>query len=35
MKAYMDILLCSNGQHYTGSTNNLEKRVAQHQNGEG
>jgi putative endonuclease len=35
MKGYMYILLCSNGQYYTGSTNDLEKRLAQHQNGEG
>ena len=31
----MYILLCSNGQYYTGSTIDLEKRLAQHQNGEG
>ncbi len=35
MKGYMYILLCSNGQYYTGSTNNIEVRLAQHQNGEG
>lgn len=35
MKGYMYILLCSNGQYYIGSTNDLEKRLAQHQNGEG
>ncbi len=35
MKGYLYILLCSNGQYYTGSTNDLEKRLAQHQNGEG
>ncbi len=35
MKGYMYILLCSNGQYYTGSTNNIEIRLAQHQNGEG
>jgi putative endonuclease len=35
MKGYMYILHCSNGQYYTGSTNDLEKRLAQHQNGEG
>jgi putative endonuclease len=35
MKGYMYILLCSNGKFYTGSTNNLEKRIQQHQNGEG
>ena len=31
----MYILLCSNGSYYTGSTNNLELRLKQHQNGEG
>ncbi|MFA5818142.1 MAG: GIY-YIG nuclease family protein [Bacteroidales bacterium] len=31
----MYILLCSNGQYYTGSTNDLEKRLAQHKNCEG
>lgn len=31
----MYILLCSDGSYYTGSTNNLELRIAQHQNGEG
>lgn len=31
----MYILLCSNGCYYTGSTNNLERRLAEHQNGEG
>ena len=31
----MYILLCSNGQYYTGSTNNLERRLTEHQNGEG
>lgn len=35
MKGYMYILLCSNGQYYTGSTNNLERRLTEHQNGEG
>jgi len=35
MKGYMYILLCSNGSYYTGSTNNLELRLKQHQNGEG
>ena len=35
MKGYMYILLCSNGKFYTGSTNNLEKRIEQHRNGEG
>ena len=31
----MYILLCSNGQYYTGSTNNVERRLAQHREGEG
>ena len=35
MKGYMYILLCSDGSYYTGSTNNLELRIAQHQAGEG
>jgi putative endonuclease len=35
MKGYMYILLCSNGQYYTGSTNDLERRMVQHNNGEG
>ena len=28
-------MLCSDDSYYTGSTNNLELRLAQHQNGEG
>ena len=35
MRGYMYILLCSDGSYYTGSTNNLELRLAQHKNGEG
>jgi putative endonuclease len=35
MGGYMYILECSNGQYYTGSTKNLEMRLAQHQAGEG
>jgi putative endonuclease len=35
MKGYMYILRCANGYYYTGSTKNLELRLAQHQNGEG
>ena len=35
MKGYMYILLCSNGKYYTGSTNDLDKRLAQHQSGNG
>jgi len=35
MKGYMYILECSDGSYYTGSTNDLEHRIKQHQNGEG
>jgi putative endonuclease len=35
MKGYMYILECSDGSYYTGSTNDLECRLEQHQNGEG
>lgn len=35
MRGYMYILLCANGSYYTGSTIDLERRLAQHQNGEG
>ncbi len=35
MKGYMYILLCSDGSYYIGSTNNLELRLQQYQNGEG
>ncbi|MCK9449830.1 MAG: GIY-YIG nuclease family protein [Bacteroidales bacterium] len=35
MKAYMYILECSDGSYYTGSTINLERRLLQHQRGEG
>ena len=31
----MYILLCSNGKYYTGSTNDLDKRMQEHQIGEG
>ncbi len=31
----MYILQCSDDSYYTGSTNNLELRLAQHQSGEG
>ena len=31
----MYILLCSNGKYYTGSTKDIEKRLSQHQAGEG
>ena len=29
------ILLCANGQYYVGSTENLERRLKEHQNGTG
>ncbi len=35
MKGYMYILECSDGSYYTGSTIDLERRLAQHQAGEG
>ena len=35
MKAYVYILKCNDGSYYTGSTNNLERRIMEHQNGEG
>jgi len=35
MKGYMYILLCCDGSYYTGSTIDLELRIAQHQRGEG
>jgi putative endonuclease len=35
MKGYMYILLCSNGNYYTGSTTDLERRLEEHQNGAG
>ena len=35
MKGYTYILKCSNGHYYVGSTDNLEKRIQEHQNGEG
>ena len=34
-KGYMYILECSDGSYYTGSTKYLEKRLSQHQAGEG
>jgi putative endonuclease len=34
-KGWMYILMCADGSYYTGSTNNLELRLAQHQVGEG
>lgn len=35
MNGWMYILECSDGSYYVGSTNNLELRLMQHQNGEG
>ncbi len=35
MRGYMYILECEDGTYYTGSTNNLELRFAQHQSGLG
>lgn len=35
MKGYLYILLCSNGQYYTGSTTDLERRLSEHNSGEG
>ena len=35
MKAWLYILLCADGSYYTGSTNTLPLRLAQHQAGEG
>ncbi len=35
MKGYVYILKCSDGSYYTGSTNNLEIRLWEHQNGLG
>ncbi|MCA1752588.1 MAG: GIY-YIG nuclease family protein [Cryomorphaceae bacterium] len=35
MKGWMYILTCNDFSYYTGSTNDLELRVRQHQNGEG
>ncbi len=34
-RGYTYILQCSNGKYYTGSTKSLERRLWQHQNGEG
>jgi len=35
LKSYMYILKCADESFYTGSTKDLERRLAQHQNGEG
>ena len=33
--AASSVLLCANGQYYVGSTENLERRLKEHQNGTG
>lgn len=33
--AYLYILECADGSYYTGSTKDLEKRIAEHQTGKG
>jgi putative endonuclease len=35
MKGWMYILECSDGSYYTGSTNDLDLRISQHQLGKG
>ena len=35
MKAFVYMLLCSNGSYYTGSTINLERRLFEHSKGIG
>ncbi len=35
IQGYMYILLCSDQSYYTGSTIDLDRRLTQHQNGEG
>jgi putative endonuclease len=35
MRGWTYILECADGSYYTGSTNNLEERLIQHQNGQG
>jgi len=35
IKGWMYILLCSDDSYYTGSTTDLEKRITQHQSGQG
>ena len=35
MKGYMYILLCNDGSYYTGSTNDLERRMEEHFSGQG
>ena len=33
MSGFMYILKCSDGSYYTGSTNDLDKRILEHQEG--
>lgn len=35
MHGYMYILRCNDGSYYVGSTNNLERRLEEHNHGEG
>ncbi len=35
MRGWMYILKCADGSYYTGSTNNLQLRITQHQEGKG
>ena len=35
MKGWMYVLECSDGSYYTGSTNDLNRRLEQHKKGEG
>jgi putative endonuclease len=35
MKGWMYILECADGSYYTGSTNDLDSRLSQHQRGQG
>jgi putative endonuclease len=35
MKGYTYILQCADGTYYTGSTKNLDRRLSEHQSGEG
>ena len=35
MEGYVYILECADGSYYTGSTVNLERRLAEHERGEG
>lgn len=35
MKGFLYILLCADDSYYTGSTTDIERRLAQHQSGQG